>query len=87
MVIDINPDQRIELELIAIHAGKSPAQLLTETARYLLDQDMQFWETVQNGSSTAPSNCQSFLDEDAMDARFSQLLGRPAVSARRSAHF
>jgi hypothetical protein len=74
MVLDLNSEQRGELELISLHAGKSPAQLLTEAARYLLDRDLEFWQSLQPGPSAA--NCQTFLPEEDLNARFAQLLRR-----------
>ena len=74
MVLELNSDQRAQLELISMHAGKPPAQILTDAARYLFDNDIAFWENVQRGHG--PSSYQNFLPPEELDKRFATLLRR-----------
>jgi len=68
--VDLNFEQRARIELISIHAGKSPAQLLTEAAMFLLDCDAGCCDRCH------PAEPQKFLREEELDARFAQLLHR-----------
>jgi hypothetical protein len=63
MNVELNKEQSERLELIAIHAGKSVAQMLVEAAQLLLDRDA--------GQS---ARSQKFLPEDEMEARLADLL-------------
>ena len=63
MDIELTSEQRSRLELIAVHAGKSPAQVLLEAAVFLLENDA--------AGSPQPQN---FLSEAEMDARFTRIL-------------
>jgi hypothetical protein len=74
MQIELNPEQRAQLELISMHAGKPAAQVLTETARFLLDRDVEFWDSIQRGEVQPGS--QTFLHEADLDARLAQMLRR-----------
>ncbi len=68
MDIALTSEQRSRLELIAVHAGKSPAQILLEAAVFLLDRD--------EAHSRHPDQAepQKFLSESEMDARFTRIL-------------
>jgi hypothetical protein len=74
MRLELSADQESQLELISLHAGKPAAQLLTDAARYLCENDMVFLESVQHGFT--PSNFQHFLDPDQLDQRFATILRR-----------
>jgi len=74
MRLDLSSDQRSQLELISLHLGKPPEQVLTDAARYLFENDMEFLESVERGF--APSNTQHFLDPDQLDRRFASILPR-----------
>jgi hypothetical protein len=74
MRLDFSPDQRSQLELISLHVGKPPEQVLADAARYLFENDMEFLESVEHG--IVPSHTQHFLDPDQLDQRFACILGR-----------
>ena len=68
MDIELTSEQRSRLELLALHAGKSPAQILLDAAVFLLGR-----EAAHPGQpdQTEP---QKFLSEKEMDARFTRIL-------------
>ena len=70
MNIDLDYEQRARLELISIHTGKPPAQVLIEAAQSLFNHEL--------GYSAPPpvSPTQQFVSEAALESRFSRLLGR-----------
>ena len=68
MDIELTSEQRSRLELIAMHAGKAPAQILIEAALFLLERD-----AARPEGNAKP---QKFLSEDELNARFSRILGR-----------
>jgi hypothetical protein len=68
--ITLNYEQTARLELVALFAGKSTAQLLTEAAEQLLRRD------AADSAQPAPAEPQKFLSEAEMAARFAQLLRR-----------
>jgi len=70
--IDMNFEETSRLELIALHAGKLPAQVLIEAARYLLDHDAGCCEHCR------PAQTQKFLPDDEMEARFARILRHPS---------
>ena len=74
MRLDLSPDQESQLELISMLAGKPPAQILTDAARYLCENDVEFLEAVAHGF--APSNTQHFLDPEQLDRRIASILRR-----------
>ncbi len=74
MRLDFSADQRSQLELISLHVGKPPEQVLTDAARYLFENDMKFVESVEQG--IVPSHTQHFLDPDQLDERFASMLRR-----------
>ena len=74
MDIQLNSDQRTQLELIAIHAGKTPGQMLTEAALFLLKHDVDSWEWMERNAALRSG--QAFLGAEEMDARLAQLLRR-----------
>jgi hypothetical protein len=66
--VDLNHEQRARVELISIHRGKSPAQILVEAAQFLLNCDANYFPPWQ------PSPTQQFLPADELEARLSRLL-------------
>ena len=70
MHIALNFEQRARIELLALVAGKPSSQLLLEAAMHLLDQDAGCCEHCR------PASPQNFLDDEAVEARFAQLLRR-----------
>jgi hypothetical protein len=69
--IDLDYEQRARLELISIHAGKTPAEVLIEAAQSLFDHEFGY-----SAPPPPPAATQQFLSEAAMESRFSRLLGR-----------
>jgi hypothetical protein len=68
--IDLDYEQRARLELISIHTGKPPAQVLIDAAQSLFNHEF-------GCSSTPPAApTQRFLSDVALESRFSRLLGR-----------
>jgi len=74
MRLNLSANQRSQIELLSMHSGKPAAQLLTEAARFLCDNDMAFLDSVERGF--APSGCQQFLPAEELDRRFERILGR-----------
>jgi hypothetical protein len=70
MELDLNYEQRARVELIAIHSGKLPAQVLVDAAQYLLNCDADYYPPSPRARS------QQFLSEDALALRFARLLRR-----------
>ncbi len=70
MILDLDFEQLAELELISLHAGKPPAQLLMEAAQLVLNRDAHLYEQAR------PPQSQRFLPEDQMELRLAQLLRR-----------
>jgi hypothetical protein len=65
--IELDYEQRARLELISIHTGKPPAQVLIDAAQSLFNHEF--------GCSSAPTQA-PILSEAALESRFSRLLGR-----------
>ena len=68
--VDLDFDQLAELELISLHVGKPPAQLLMEAAQLVLTRDAHLSDLFQ------PREPQRVLPEEDMELRLSQLLRR-----------
>lgn len=68
MELPLSYDQRARLELLAIQAGTSAAQLLMDTVHLLLERD------AADAPAPAPAETQSFLSEIEFEARLSRLL-------------
>ena len=68
MDVELTPDQRERVELISIHRGKTPGQVLVDAAEFLLNCDADYFPPWRS----APT--QQFLPEDELEARFSRLL-------------
>jgi hypothetical protein len=69
--VDLDFEQLAELELISLHAGKSPAQLLMEAAQLVLNRDAHLSDMIHH-----PSGPQRFLLDEDMELRLAQLLRR-----------
>lgn len=70
MDVDLNYRQLAQIELIAIHTGKSPAQVLVDTAEFLLNCEVDYYPPSQ------PLPTQQFLPDEELEARFTRLLRR-----------
>jgi hypothetical protein len=68
--VDLDFDQLAELELISLHVGKPPAQLLMEAAQLVLTRDAHLSDLFQ------PREPQRVLPEEDMELRLAQLLRR-----------
>ena len=68
MDIELTHDQRARVELISIHRGKTPAQILVDAAEFLLNCDANYFPPWR------PAPTQQFLPEDELEARISLLL-------------
>lgn len=80
MNLDLSAEQRTQLELISMHAGKPPAEVLIEAALFLLGFDDEYWGS-QARQEIIPS-CQTFLPGDELEARFCNLLRRSGMTQR-----
>jgi hypothetical protein len=68
--IELNYEQRARVELIAIHTGRSAAQVLVDTAEFLLNCDADYFPPWQPGPT------QRFLPEEELEARLARILRR-----------
>ena len=68
MDIELNYEQRAQLELISMHAGTSPAHVLLEAAEFLLRLDPDTFLPQPDDKS------QLFLTDAELEARFTRLL-------------
>jgi hypothetical protein len=68
--IDLSFEQRARIELLSLVAGKPSSQLLLDAAMHLLDRDVGCCEHCR------PAAPQNFLGDEALEARFAQLLHR-----------
>jgi hypothetical protein len=68
MKIDLNYKQRAQLELIAVYSGKTPEQVLLDTAQFLMNCEAHYFPP------TRPAPSQQFLPEDELEARFARIL-------------
>jgi hypothetical protein len=70
MDVDLTYEQRARIELIAIHTGRSPAQVVVDTAEFLLNCEVDYYPPAR------PLPTQQFLPEGDLEVRFSRLLRR-----------
>ena len=68
MELELTPEQRGQLELIAMYAGKSPAEVLLEAAEKLIGRAAGIVPTPQEFG--APP----ILSREQMEQRFAQML-------------
>jgi hypothetical protein len=71
---NLNAEQRTQLELIALYAGKTPAQVVIEAARFLLEHDIDSPEWMERNSVVRSG--EPFLDEHEMNVRLAEMLRR-----------
>lgn len=77
MDVNLDREQRAQLELISMHVGKLPAQVLLDAALFLLSRDLQSLDLVKSVASDASADGgQNFLNGHELDARFTQMLRR-----------
>ena len=69
MELELTPEQRGQLELIAMYAGKTPAQVLLEAAEVLIDRAAGVAPTPQEFGGAPP-----ILSREQMEQRFAQML-------------
>jgi hypothetical protein len=68
MEVELTPEQRAQVELIALYAGKSPAEVLLEAAEQLIDRAAGVTPTPQEFG--APP----ILSREQLEQRFAQML-------------
>jgi hypothetical protein len=68
MKVELNHEQRAQVELIAVYSGKSVAQVLIDTAQFLMNCEAHYFPP------TRPVPSQQFLPEDELEARLSRIL-------------
>jgi hypothetical protein len=68
MKVDLNYKQRAQLELIAVYSGKTAAQVLVDTAQFLMNCEANYFPP------TRPVPSQQFLPEDELEARIARML-------------
>jgi hypothetical protein len=74
MDMNLTSEERVQLELIALHAGKSTGKVLLEAAEFLLEHDVDSWQ--YKPQHQPASRNQTFLRDEDLDARFAELLRR-----------
>jgi hypothetical protein len=74
MELNLDGDQKAQLEMIALHVGKPPAQVLMDAALFLLSRDGSFLESLE--ADGPPELSQTFLNDCELDARFTRILRR-----------
>ncbi len=77
MNVDLTPEQRAQLELIALYAGKSPGEVLLEAAEHLIDRASGVVPLPQEFGGAPP-----ILSREQLEQRFAQML-RSNHSQRR----
>jgi hypothetical protein len=78
MLLDLDGNQRSQLELISIHAGKAPEQILIDAALFLMDSGGEGLKASQGEIQAAPG--QRFPTSTELEARFARLLRRGRCS-------
>lgn len=68
MELELTPEQRGQIELIALYAGKTPAEVLLEAAEHLIDRATGVTPTPQEFG--APP----ILSREQLEQRFAQML-------------
>lgn len=68
MEVELTPEQRGQIELIALYSGKSPAEVLLEAAEHLIDRAAGVVPTPQEFG--APP----ILSREQLEQRFAQML-------------
>ena len=68
MDLPLTPDQRAQIELIALYAGKTPSQVLVEAAESLIDRHAGASPMPQEHEPPTP------LTREQLEQRFAQML-------------
>ncbi len=68
MELELTPEQRAQVELIALYAGKTPAEVLLEAAEQLIDRATGVAPTPQEFGA------QPILSREQLEQRFAQML-------------
>ena len=68
MELELTPEQRAQVELIAMYAGKSPAEVLLEAAEHLIDRAAGIAPTPQEFGA------QPIFTREQVEQRFAQML-------------
>jgi len=66
--LQLTPEQRAQIELIALYAGKSPAEVLLEAAEFLLDRHAGIGPLPQEYEPPA------IFTREQLEQRFAQML-------------
>jgi hypothetical protein len=74
MELNLDGEQKAQLEMIALHVGKPPAQVLMDAALFLLSRDGRFLESLE--ADGPPELSQTFLNDGELNARFTRILRR-----------
>ena len=69
MELELTPEQRGQIELLALYAGKTPAEVLLEAAEYLVDRAAGVAPTPQEFGGAPP-----ILSREQLEQRFAQML-------------
>jgi len=72
MEVSFTPEQEAQLGQIASREGSDPERLVKAAALRLLEEDARFRAAVRQGIAQADRG--EFIEEEAMDARFEQML-------------
>jgi hypothetical protein len=68
MELELTPEQRAQVELIALYSGKSAAEVLLEAAEQLIDRATGVTPTPQEFGA------QPILSREQLEQRFAQML-------------
>jgi hypothetical protein len=68
MQVELDYKQRAQVELIAVYSGKTVAQVLVDTAEFLMNCEANYFPP------TRPVPSQQFLPEDELEARLARIL-------------
>lgn len=72
MEVHFTPDQELQLQELARNAGTETEHLVKDAALALLERDTRFRAAIREGVAQADRD--EFIEEEAMDARFEQML-------------
>lgn len=72
MEVHFTPEQEAQLAQIAAHHGTNPEALVKDATVRLLQEDARFRAAVREGLAQADRG--EFIEEEAMDARFEEML-------------
>jgi predicted transcriptional regulator len=72
MIIDITPEEEARLKQLAQDEGRSVRQILTETAKWLLQHEAAHEASLKLSLNQADRG--EFIDQEEMDARVQKML-------------